>query len=158
MEINIELLLNLLKVKVSDFWISDKEAHIYCESTNTEGLCHVCKELTSEVMMYQERKVRDMALLGRKIYLFLKTRQFHCSNCNRYFNEFFSFAECRPVEPRKTMTTRYNNIFTASAVRFMADDICISQVCVKEDIVWSTVNAICQRYADKDLAKRTVWQ
>ena len=148
MEINIELLLNLPKVKVLDFSISDKEAHIYCESTNIEGLCPVCKQVTTEVMMYQERKVRDMALLGRKVYLFLKTRQFHCSDCNRYFNESFDF-----VEPSKTMTTRYEQY-----IYFMADNICISQVCVKEDIVWSTVNAVYQKYADKHLGKRTIWQ
>jgi len=29
---------------------------------------------------------------------------------------------------------------------------------VKEDIVWSTVNAIYQKYADRHLDKRTVWQ
>ena len=148
MEINIELLLNLPKVKVLDCSISDNEAHIYCESTNTAGLCPVFHQPTSEVMMYQERKVRDMALLGRKVYLHLQTRQFDCLDCHRYFNESFDF-----VEPSKTMTTRYEQY-----IYFMADDICISQVCIKEDIVWSTVNAIYQKYADKDLDKRVLWQ
>lgn len=148
MEIDIELLLNLSKVKVLDCSISDKEAHIYCESTTIESVCPVCDKFTSEVLMYQERTIRDMALLGRKVYLHLKTRQFHCKDCNRYFNEFFDF-----VEPSKTMTTRYEQY-----IYFMADDICISQVCIKEDIVWSTVNAIYQKYADKQLDKRIVWQ
>jgi transposase len=98
--------------------------------------------------MYQERSIRDMALLGRKVYLHLKTRQFHCKDCNRYFNESFDF-----VEPSKTMTIRYEQY-----IYFMADDICISQVCVKEDIVWLTVNSIYQKYADKQLDKRSVWQ
>lgn len=148
MEINIELLLNLPKVRVLDCSISDQEAHIYCASTNTEGLCPVCKKYTCQVTMYQERTIRDMALLGRKVYLHLKTRQFHCSDCGRYFNESFAF-----VEPSKTMTTRYEQY-----IYFMADDICMSQVCVKEDIVWSTVEAIYHKYADKQLAKRRVWQ
>jgi hypothetical protein len=69
MEINIELLLNLPKVRVLDCSISDKEAHIYCESTNTESLCIGCMKSSSEVVMYQERKIRDMALLGRKVLL-----------------------------------------------------------------------------------------
>ena len=148
MEINIELLLNLPKVKVLDCSISDREAHIYCESTNAESLCPVCKKLTSEVIMCQERKIRDIALLGRKVYLHLKTRQFHCKDCTRYFNESFDF-----VEPSKAMTTRYEQY-----IYFMADDICISRECVKEDIVWSTVNTIYQKYADKQLDKRDVWQ
>jgi transposase len=148
MEIKIELLLNLPKIKVLDFSISEKEAHIYCESTQTESTCPVCQKNTSEVTMYQERKIRDMALLGRKVYLHLTTRQFHCKDCNRYFNEFFGF-----IEPSKTMTTRYEEY-----IYFLADDICINQVCIKEDIVWSTVHTIYQKYADKQLDKRTVWQ
>ena len=147
MEINIELLLNLPKVKVLDCSISDKVAHIYCESTYSAGLCPVCQKSTSKVIMYQERTVRDMALLGRKVYLHLKTPQFHCKDCNRYFNESFDF-----VEPSKTMTNRYEQY-----IYLMADGICISQGCVKEDIVWSTVNAIYQKYADKELDKRVLW-
>jgi transposase len=124
MKIDIELLLNLPNIKVLDCSISDKEAHIYCESIHSESLCFVCKKSTSEVTMYQERTIRDMALLGRKVYLHLKTRQFHCKDCSRYFNEPFDF-----VEPSKTMTIRYQQY-----IYFLADDICISQVCVKEDI------------------------
>ncbi len=89
-----------------DCSISDKEAHIYYESNHPRGFCPVCQKPSSEVMMYQERTVRDMALLGRKVYLHLKTRQFHCTDCNRYFNESFDF-----VEPSKTMTIRYEQIF-----------------------------------------------
>jgi transposase len=148
METNIELLLNLPKIRVLDFSISDKEARIYCESTNTESPCPACKKNTSEVVMYRERTIRDMALLGRKVYLHLKTRQFHCRDCHRYFNEPFGF-----VEPSKTMTTRYEQY-----IYFMADDICISQVCVKEDVIWSTVNAIYQKCADRQLDKRKAWQ
>lgn len=147
MEINIELLLNLPKVRVLNFVLTDQEAHIYCESTSKEGLCPVCKRASSEVKMYQERTIRDMALLGRKVYLHLKVRQFHCEDCGRYFNELFDF-----VEPSKTMTIRYEEY-----IYFMADDICIHQVSIKEDIVWSTVQRIYAQYGDKQLDKRTVW-
>lgn len=92
MDINIEFLFNLPKVKVLDCSISDKEAHIYCESTHPYGLCPVCQKPTSEAMMYQERTIRDMTLLGRKVYLHLKTRQFHCTDCNRYCYKFFDFV------------------------------------------------------------------
>lgn len=148
MNIDFELLLNLPSIRVSDCSISDTDAHIYCESSTEENRCPVCLNLTNQVTMYQERTIRDMALLGRKVYLHLKTRQFHCNECSRYFNERFVF-----VEPSKTMTTRYENY-----IYFLAEDICISQVSIKEDIVWATVNAIHQRYADKELKNRTVWE
>ncbi len=147
MNINIELLLNLPNIRVSDCSISDKEAHIYCKSTTDSAPCPVCLKSTNEVTMYQERVIRDMALLGRKVYIHLKTRQFHCTDCLRYFNERFSF-----VESSKTMTIRYEQY-----IYFLAEDICISQVSNKEDIVWATVNAIHQRYADKEIKNRDVW-
>jgi transposase len=148
MEIDIELLLNLPHIRVTDFMVSDQEAHIYCTSRVDTGQCPSCMEHTKEITMYQERTIRDMALLGRKVYLHLQTRQFHCKDCNRYFNERFNF-----VQPNKTMTIRYEQY-----LYFLAEDICISQVSIKEDICWSTVNSVYQKYSAKHLSQRDVWQ
>jgi transposase len=108
----------------------------------------MCLKPTIEIRMYQERTLRDMSLLGRKVYLHLKTRQFHCQACRRYFNESFEF-----VEPSKTMTIRYEKY-----IYFMIEDICTSQVSIKEDITWATANAIHKKYATKELTNRNVWQ
>lgn len=50
-------------------------------------------EKTLSVQMYQECTIRDMALLGRKVFLHLSTRQFYCLDCGRYFNETFDFID-----------------------------------------------------------------
>ena len=148
MEIELDLLLNLPSVRVTDYSISDKEAHIYCESILSSGYCPVCMKATDEITMYQERTLKDMALLGRKVSLHLKTRQFFCKDCKRYFNERFDF-----VEPSKTMTIRYEKY-----LYFLVEDICTNQVSIKEDICWATVNEIHKRYGDKQLLSRHVWQ
>ncbi len=119
-----DLLLNLPSLRVTDYSISDKEAHIYCESILSFGYYPVCMKATSDVTMYQERILRDMALLGRKVSLHLKARQFCCKDCKRYFNERFDF-----VEPSKTMTIRYEKY-----IYFFIEDICTNQVSIKEDI------------------------
>ena len=147
MEVSIELILNIPSLRVLDCSMTSKEAHIYCESVSTSGSCPVCKKTTSEVTMYQERNVRDMALLGRRVYLHLKSRQFCCRDCKRYFNETFDF-----VEPSKTMTIRYE-----AYIYFMTEHICISHICIKEDIVWSTVNSIYQRYSSKEISNKKDW-
>ena len=123
MAIDLELLLNIPTLRVRGCSVSEKEAHIQCESVVDFGICPLCMTSTKEVTMYQERKIRDMALLGRVVYLYLRTRQFKCRDCNRYFNERFDF-----VEPNKTMTTRYEKY-----IYFMTESICISQVSVKSD-------------------------
>jgi transposase len=125
-----------------------KEAHIHCESLQESGLCPVCQSKISSVTMYQERQIRDMALLGRKVYLHLRTRQFHCITCSRYFNEQFDF-----VEPSKTLTARYEEYLYK-----MSEHICISHVSIKEDIAWATVNELHHRYGQNALKNRTVWQ
>jgi transposase len=102
MEIDLQLLLNLPHIEVTDFSMTDTEAHIHCKSLLDGGYCALCLSKTSSVTMYQERMIRDMPLLGRIVYLHLKTRQFHCQDCYRYFNEGFDF-----VEPSKNLTIRY---------------------------------------------------
>jgi transposase len=148
MEIAMNLLLNLPHLQILDCVVSDKEAHIYCESTENFGLCPVCQQKCVEVQMYQERTLRDMALLGRKVFLHLKTRQFKCQHCRRYFNESFDF-----VDKNATMTIRYEQY-----LYFMLENICISDLSVKEDIAWSSAQRIYKKYADKTIAKRDVWQ
>lgn len=148
MDINIELLLNLPKVKVLNYELLDKEVHIYCESAEKSSICPVCEKKSFEVQMYQERKIRDMALLGRKVFLHLTTRQFQCKDCNRYFNESFEF-----VDKNGTMTIRYEKY-----IYFMLENICISDLCVKEDIAWATAQRIYEKYADKVISNRDVWQ
>lgn len=147
MQIDIELLLNLPTLRVRDCSITEKETHIYCESVLESGYCPVCLKASKEVKMYQQREVRDLSLLGRKVYLHLRTRQFHCLNCKRYFNERYDF-----VAPNKTLTTRFEHYLYK-----MSEHICLTQVSVKEDVCWPTVNEIHARYAQKELAGRAVW-
>lgn len=148
MNIAIDLLLNLPHLRILDCVVSDKEVHIYCESTEDFGNCPVCQQKCSDVQMYQERTIRDMALLGRKVFLHLKTRQFRCKDCSRYFNESFDF-----VDKSATMTVRYEQY-----LYFMLENICISDLSVKEDIAWSSVQRIYEKYADKAITERDVWQ
>lgn len=127
--------------------MTDKEAHIHCESSQEHGHCPLCLSKTKTVTMYQERQIRDMPLLGRKVYLHLRTRQFHCVDCGRYFNEHFDY-----VKSSKTLTTRFEEYLYK-----MSENICISHVSLKEDIAWATVNEIYQRYSQKALKNRSVW-
>lgn len=147
MEIDFEILLNLPFLRINSFTISDKVAHINCESILETGHCPSCMLQTKSVINYQERTIRDMALLGREVYLHLRTRQFHCQSCNRYFNERFSF-----VEPSKTLTIRYEKYLYK-----MCENICISDVSTKEDISWLTINELHKRYANKELASKDSW-
>ncbi len=147
MDIDISVVLNLPHLRILDFSFSDKEAHIHCESTEGSAVCLVCLQSCTEVQMYQSLTIRDMALMGRKVFQHLKTRQFHCKDCNGYSNEQFSF-----VEKSSIMTIRYEKY-----LYFMLEDICINNLCMKEDICWSSMQRVYQKYAGKQIASRDVW-
>ncbi len=132
---------------VSDYSVSDKEAHIYCESVKDSGTCPVCQNESHSIQMYQERTVRDMALLGRKVFLHLRSRQFYCQDCGRYFNESFEF-----LDKNGTMTIRYEQY-----LYFLSENLCISDVSVKEDIAWASVQRIYCKYAERQISGRAVW-
>ena len=148
MQIDFESLLNLPDVRVTEVQLTDREAHIYCESVQETGYCPQCWQPTRTVCMYHTRRVRDLSLVGRTVYLHLQSRQFHCSHCDRYFNEKFAF-----VEPSKTLTTRYEQY-----IYRLCEDICIIQVCVKEDLTWARVNDIYRRNSEQEVAARAVWR
>jgi hypothetical protein len=92
MEINIELLLNLPNLRILDCVVSDKEAHIHCEFTENFGVCLVCQK-----KLHKFKCIRNIQFViwhsREESFLYLKTPQFHCNDCSRYFNESFNFVD-----------------------------------------------------------------
>jgi transposase len=78
--------------------------------------------------------------------LHLSQRQFYCPDCDRHFNERFHF-----VDPKRTMTRRYER-----HVYECCKASTIQKVSAQENLVWQTVNEICQRGARKELEERPI--
>ena len=76
----------------------------------------------------------------------LSQRQFYCPDGDRHFNEHFHF-----VAPQRTMTRRYER-----HVYECCKASTIQKVSAQENLVWQTVNEICQRGARKELEERPV--
>ena len=57
------------------------EACIVVEATP----CPVCDEPTALVNQYETRKVQDLSISGKEVYLQLRTAQLVCPKCRRYF-------------------------------------------------------------------------
>jgi hypothetical protein len=151
MEINIESLINLTGIHITNMEISEKQAYIYCQSDDDTNICPKCHAITSTVRMYKKRTIKDLALLGRSVYLILSSRQFQCKNCKSFFNERFSF-----VEPSKTMTTlrpwpmlRYEEY-----VYKMTQKATLSYVANFENLDPKTVSTIFQTYSLKELDQK----
>jgi transposase len=78
--------------------------------------------------------------------LHLSQRQFYGPDCDRHFNERFSF-----VDPKRTMTRRYER-----SVYECCKASTIQKMSAQENLVWPTVNEICPRGARKEIDERPV--
>ena len=86
-----EELINLPQLEVTGVKLSKTEVEIYCQSKLEEQICPNCLKKIKKVNQKYERRVRDMDLTGRKVYLVLDSRQFQYLDCDRYFSEHYSF-------------------------------------------------------------------
>ena len=142
----LEMLLGIKEIQVDRFEVQDRHLHIYCSSIFQEALCPHCLKKRQVVNQTYIRQFRDLPIAGKEVYLHLSQRQFYCPDCDRHFNERFNF-----VDVKRTMTRRYER-----HVYECCKASTIQKISAQENLVWQTVNEICQRGARKELAERPV--
>jgi Transposase and inactivated derivatives len=82
-----------------------------------------------------------MSILGKEVYLNLESRQFHCRDCSRYFQEQFSF-----VKPYKTNTIRLEEYLYACLKTSS-----FKQVSVRENMLWDVLQELFERYSQQEI-------
>lgn len=136
-----EQILGLKEIQVDFVEIQEQSIHIYCSSVLEESLCPSCLKRRKEVNQTYQRKIQDLSITGKEVYLHLTERQFYCPDCKRYFAERFSF-----IESGKTMTKRYEQYIYG-----LCKTTTLQKVSAQENIVWNTLDEIFKRYAKKEL-------
>ena len=136
-----ELILGIKEIQVDRVDWQDQSLHIYCSSIFEDALCPDCLKKRPVINQTYERQFRDLPITGKEVYLHLSQRQFYCQDCDRHFNERFSF-----VDQKRTMTRRYERY-----VYECCKASTIQKISAQENLVWHTVNEICQRGARKEL-------
>lgn len=87
------VLLNIPQLQVERVEIETKEIHFYCKVNQNESQeCPVCRTKNQKKTPKYQRKVRDLDISGRKVFLHLQVHQFFC-DCGRTYSEQFDFAE-----------------------------------------------------------------
>ena len=142
----LEMLLEIKEIQVDRFEVQDQHLHIYCSSVFQEALCPDCLKKRQVVNQTYIRQFRDLPIAGKEVHLHLSQRQFYCPDCDRHFNERFNF-----VDVKRTMTRRYER-----HVYECCKASTIQKISAQENLVWQTVNEICQRGARKELEERPV--
>lgn len=141
-----EQILGIEEIRVDRVDWQERALHIYCSSMLEEALCPHCLNKRQVVHQTYERQFRDLPITGKEVYLHLSQRQFYCPDCDRHFNERFSF-----VDPKRTMTRRYERY-----VYECCKASTIQKISTQENLAWHTVNELCQRGSCKELDERPV--
>ena len=83
----IETLLSLPDVKLEGMEIKGRKIMLTCKSVSSDQTCPHCGDnQEKEVSRYYQRKIRDLNISGREVWLLVQVRQYHCS-CGHYFHE-----------------------------------------------------------------------
>ena len=51
--------------------------------------CPHCGTITNKVHDYRTTIIKDAPIQGKKVFLHYKKRRYHCSCCNKHYNENF---------------------------------------------------------------------
>jgi len=137
----IEILLGFSELSVTSVKMTKGCIEIDCRSKFEESICPSCLKKCKKVSSVTTRRVRDMSILGKEVYLNLESRQFHCRDCSRYFQEQFSF-----VKPSKTNTIRLEEYLYACLKTSS-----FKQVSVRENILWDVLQDLFEHYSQQEI-------
>ncbi|MFK8101161.1 MAG: ISL3 family transposase [Saprospiraceae bacterium] len=118
----------------------------HCELKTEVAICPNCLEPTAKVNQTESRKVQDLKISEREVWLNIKVRQFFCLSCNRYF-----FDNPKWIEKGKSYTKRQSKwIFE------LCKKQCFSQVGALVNLSYKTVERLFYYEAKNqiDLKKR----
>jgi transposase len=96
-----EEILGFTDLRIVSMEKSSQKLVFHCEMKRDVATCPSCMEPTAVVNQYDTRKVRDLKISSREVWLHIKVEQFVCPTCNRYF-----FDSPDWISPGKSYTKR----------------------------------------------------
>jgi transposase len=105
---------------------------LHVEKNTSEERCSFCGFSSSHVHDWRTRKVRDLSVLGKPLYLFVRVNRYRCHNCNELFSQSFE-----SIRPNKQQTNRYREYLYE-----MCHGSTIQEVSKKEKMPYTTVERI----------------
>lgn len=80
-------LLEIPDLKIREVEQNRNQIIIHCELEKGEECCPLCNVPTCEFKQYKHRKVRDLDISGKEVWLHIRIKQMYCNWCNKYFNQ-----------------------------------------------------------------------
>lgn len=132
-------LLDLLEFRVTHIEIEGDEVHLKCEHRFNIAQCIHCHHISEDIHQQKERRVRDLSLFGKRVWLYFAARRFDCEHCQR------PFTECLPsIRHCRRQTHRYEEFVYAQCLH--SDRKAVAR---QEHLSESTVKDIFRKWAKK---------
>lgn len=136
----ITALIGLREFRAIDGQIAeDGSVTIEVELFNQVAICPHCQAVCFSVLAYLPRRIRDLSICGRKVYLSYDWRRFRCQSCRRSFVERLA-----AVELGSHQTKRYEE-----EVARQVKDSTVKAVADRERLNWETVQRIVERVGQR---------
>jgi len=139
-------LLGFSDLKINSIEKTASKIIFHCELKTQVAACPNCLEPTAKINQTESRKVQDLKISEREVWLNIKVRQFFCPTCNRYF-----FDNPKWIEKGKSYTKRQSKwIFE------LCKKQCFTQVGALVNLSYKTVERLFYQEAKHqiDLKKR----
>jgi len=78
-------LLDLSDLKINSIEKTVSKIIFHCELKSQVANCPVCLEPTAKINQTESRKVQDLKISEREVWLDIKVKQYFCPTCHRYF-------------------------------------------------------------------------
>ena len=80
-----EYLLSVSELEVDSVEYSSQKITIRCNFQCKSWICPKCGQTTSCINKYDTRKVQELSITGKDVWLLLPIPQFYCSSCQYGF-------------------------------------------------------------------------
>jgi len=135
----LSVLLDLVEFQITHFEIEDEELHLKCELCFEIAQCPRCHHVCDKVHQEKDRRVRDLSLFGKRVYLYFAARRFECEYCQRPFTESLASIQARRRQTRRYEEYIYQNCLCSDR----------KAVARQEHLSESTVQDIFLKWAKK---------
>lgn len=137
------VLLELPEFEVIKQDIFDSHYLIHVEKLETQERCTFCGFYASKVHDRRTKKVRDLPILNKPLYLIVTVKRYHCDNCGEVFSSRFD-----SIELHQRYTNRFRQFVYKQVLNSTVEDA--SQ---KLEIPYSTVERIFYSIAKDEAVK-----
>ena len=139
MDFHLDSLLNFANVTVVTCQQQEDFIVLKLDFLNEGISCPYCQNYLDDIHQTRPILVRDLAILGKVVYLNVPRRQFYCSHCQKYPTEPLNF-----VDKRRNYTIRYEEYIYEKI-----KELTVEQVSYNEQLSSEQVKNIFSRKASK---------